>query len=268
MRNLFILFIIVISATHFAVSQPVISKKKFHLYLLAGQSNMAGRGTVEQDDKTTHPRIWMLNKNNQWELAIEPLHFDKPSVVGVGPGFSFAKEMAKKDTNIVIGLIPCAVGGSPISVWEAAKYYEPTKSYPYDDAIKRTKIAMQKGTLKGILWQQGESDSDSVKATFYDKKLETLVKKFRKEFKVRSLPFVAGKIADFYIVKHPYAQVVNKAIEKSSQNIKNTAFVSSADLKHKGDETYFDSQSARELGKRFAEVFQKINSKKLNGKYN
>lgn len=262
MRNLFILFIMFISASHFAVSQPVISKKKFHLYVLAGQSNMAGRGTLEQEDKTTHPRIWMLNKNNQWELTTEPLHFDKPSVVGVGPGFSFAKEMAKMDTNIVIGLIPCAVGGSPISVWEAAKYYEPTKCNPYDDAIERTKTAMQKGTLKGILWQQGESDSDSIKSIIYGTKLETLIKSFRKEFKIKHLPFVAGKIADFYIVKHPYAKVVNEAIDQLPNNLKNTAIVSSSDLKHKGDDTHFDAQSARELGKRFAVVFQKINSKK------
>jgi hypothetical protein len=258
MRKLFLMYLILIFSMHFVSGQPSISKKKFHLYLLAGQSNMAGRGTIEQEDKTTHSRIWMLNKNNQWELATEPMHFDKPSIVGVGPGFSFAKEMVKMDTNIVIGLIPCAVGGSPISVWEATKYYEPTKSYPYDDAIKRTKIAMKNGTLKGVLWQKGESDSDSVNASFYNKKLETLVKSFRKEFKIRSLKFVAGKIADFYIVKHPYAQVVNNAIEKSSQNIKNTAFVSSADLKDKGDETHFDSQSARELGKRFAVVYQQF----------
>jgi Carbohydrate esterase, sialic acid-specific acetylesterase len=260
-KFLFIVFLF-ISATLFVVAQPAISKKKFHLYLLAGQSNMAGRGTVETEDKVTHPRIWMLNKNNQWELATEPLHFDKPAVVGVGPGFSFAKEMAKMDTNIVIGLIPCAVGGSPISVWEATKYYEPTKSFPYDDAIRQTKIAMQNGTLKGILWHQGESDSDSVKSFVYGKNIELLVMRFRKDLKVRNLPFVAGKIADFYIAEHPYANVVNEAINQLPIHLKKTAIVSSIDLKHKGDNTHFDSQSARELGKRFAAVFQKINSKK------
>ncbi|MBN8458188.1 MAG: hypothetical protein J0M04_10150 [Verrucomicrobia bacterium] len=32
-------------------------KDRFHLFLLAGQSNMAGRGTVEKQDKTPHPRV-------------------------------------------------------------------------------------------------------------------------------------------------------------------------------------------------------------------
>ncbi len=179
--------------------QPDISKKKFHLYLLAGQSNMAGRGTVEQQDTIRHHRIWVLNKKNEWELAKEPLHFDKPQMVGVGLGFAFAKEMAKIDTNIVIGLIPCAVGGSSISVWETGKYHDATKSYPYDDAIRRTKVTMQHGILKGILWQQGESDCDSLKAMVYATQLELLVKCFRKNLKIKKLPFVAGKIPDFYI---------------------------------------------------------------------
>ncbi|WP_159474987.1 sialate O-acetylesterase [Dyadobacter sp. 3J3] len=261
MRDLVLFYVLFISSTHFVVGQPPIPKKQFHLFLLAGQSNMAGRGVVENEDKTTHPRVWMLNKSNQWELAAEPLHFDKPTVAGVGPGLAFAKEMAKMDTNIVIGLIPCAVGGSPIGVWEPEKYYEPTKTYPYDDAIQRTNIAMQKGILKGILWQQGESDSDSILSIIYLTKLELLVKNFRKNLKIKDLPFVAGKIADFYIANHAYANKVNEAIEQLPNQTKYTAVVSSAGLKHKGDDTHFDSASARELGKRYATAFQEFNKK-------
>ena len=88
-----------------AIAQPIVSKKQFHLYLLAGQSNMAGRGKVETEDTTRHPRVWVLTKNNDWQLAAEPLHFDKPTVVGVGIGFAFAKKMAELDTNIVIDFL-------------------------------------------------------------------------------------------------------------------------------------------------------------------
>ena len=245
-------------------AQPNISKKQFHLFLLAGQSNMAGRGKVEAEDKTPHPRVWMLTINNEWAMATEPLHFDKPTMVGVGPGLAFAKAMANADTNIVIGLIPCAVGGSPIEVWDRGKFYEPTKTYPYDDALKRTKIALQNGVLKGILWQQGESDSDSIRAKVYALKLELLVKRFRKDLKMKKLPFVAGTIAAFYIEKHPYAKVVNEAIEALPKHVKKTYFVSAAGLMHKGDDTHFDAASARILGKRYAEIYQKI----LRGYYN
>ncbi len=237
-------------------AQPVVGKKHFHLYLLAGQSNMAGRGAVEAADTLTNSRIWVLNKNGQWLLAKESLHFDKPDMVGVGPGFSFAKEMVSMDKNIVIGLIPCAVGGSSIDYWRPGQYFEPTKSYPYDDAIGRTTLAMKKGTLKGILWQQGESDCDAVRSLVYSSKLIALVKNFRKDLKIKSLPFLAGTIAPFYEARHAFAKQINEAIEGLPTALKNTAVVSSAGLVDKGDATHFNSASARELGVRYASVFK------------
>lgn len=120
-----ILFILTVNLL---IAQVNVPKKQFHLYLLVGQSNMAGRGKVEIEDTIPHPRIKMLNKENQWVLAVEPLHFDKPQIVGVGPGFAFAKVMVDCDTNIIIGLIPCAVGGSSIDFWKPNQYYESTKA--------------------------------------------------------------------------------------------------------------------------------------------
>lgn len=249
------LFILLLFVVNILLAQVNVPPKIFHLYLLAGQSNMAGRGKIEVEDTIMHPRVMMLNKNNEWVLAVEPLHFDKPAVVGVGPGLAFAKAMIEYDSNIVIGLIPCAVGGSSIDFWQAQQYYEPTQSYPYDDAIRRTKIAMQTGTLKGILWQQGESDSDSIRLKLYAKKLQSLIKRFRKDLHVKNVPFLAGTMAEFYIAKHPYAESINKIITHLPNQIKNTAVVSSANLSHKGDETHFDSASAHTLGKRYAEVY-------------
>ena len=57
------------------VSVPAV-REQFHLYLLVGQSNMAGRGTVEQQDTAPHPRVLMLSKAEQWVPAADPMHFD------------------------------------------------------------------------------------------------------------------------------------------------------------------------------------------------
>jgi hypothetical protein len=65
-----------------------------------------------------------------------------------------------------IGLIPCALGGWPIKVWEPGALYL-NKFYPYDDAIARAQLAMKIGMVKGILWHQGESDDDSARAAVY-----------------------------------------------------------------------------------------------------
>jgi hypothetical protein len=50
---------------------------RFHLFLLAGQSNMAGRGKVEPQDAEPHPRVRMLDQAGNWVPAVDPLHFDK-----------------------------------------------------------------------------------------------------------------------------------------------------------------------------------------------
>ena len=94
-------------------------KQHFHLYLLMGQSNMAGRGTVRDEDRSTDRRILVLNKDHTWMPAAEPLHFDKPNIVGVGPGLAFARDMkASAAEEVVIGLVPCAVGGSLLKRWQ------------------------------------------------------------------------------------------------------------------------------------------------------
>jgi hypothetical protein len=37
--------------------------QQFHLFLLSGQSNMAGRGAVQEQDKKPHLRVLMLDKS-------------------------------------------------------------------------------------------------------------------------------------------------------------------------------------------------------------
>ncbi len=41
-------------------------KDSFHLSLLVGQSNMAGRGKFEDQDSTPHPRVLKLSKEGKW----------------------------------------------------------------------------------------------------------------------------------------------------------------------------------------------------------
>ncbi len=106
------------------------AKEKFHLYLLVGQSNMAGRGKVEAEDKNPVANLLMLDKLNNWVPAVDPLHFDKPSA-GVGPGRTFGIAVAAAEPTITVGLIPCAAGGSPIDAWKPGAYHAQTKSHPW-----------------------------------------------------------------------------------------------------------------------------------------
>ena len=150
-----------------AVRLPV--KEKFDLYLLMGQSNMAGRGVVGPEDKTPHPRVLMFTLKDRWEPAIEPITHDKPGMLGVGPGLAFGKAMAEKNPPVTIGLVPCAFGGTPLKRWQKGGDL-------YSNAVHRAQLAMKDGMLKGILWHQGESDSSaSTNANTYSARLARMI---------------------------------------------------------------------------------------------
>lgn len=236
-------------------------REHFHLYLLIGQSNMAGRGSIEEEDKVAHPRVLTFSKDNAWVPAIDPLHFDKPAIAGVGLGSTFGRVMADANPNVTIGLIPCAVGGTPLSRWQK-------DGDLYQQAIKRTKTAMKDGTLKGVLWHQGESDAGSEEtARSYGKRLAQMISDLRKELNAGELPFVAGQLGEFLRReskdgKPSYWPLINEQLASLPSRADGTAVVSASALKHKGDEVHFDAPSLRELGKRYAKAMQELQKSK------
>jgi len=258
MRQLVFWVFLTFTLVNAGCSQQYSGRQEFHLYLLAGQSNMAGRGKVEEQDMQTHPRVFTLNQNDEWEPATEPLHFDKPRIAGVGPGLSFGKAMANYKKHVRIGLIPCAAGGSPISSWTEGGYHDQTKSHPYDDAIKRARVAMQSGVLKGIIWHQGESDSKPEAVKAYQAKLEELIARFRQGLGDEKILFIVGKLGDFYVARNPDAELINGVLERIPLAVENTACVDASGLTHKGDVVHFDTRSYRELGRRYADLMIKL----------
>ena len=222
---------------------------EFHLYILAGQSNMAGRGKITDSLRTLRDdRVWMLTKDLTWVVAEHPIHFDKPAIAGVGPGLSFGIELANAHPGVRIGLIPCAVGGTSIDKWQPGGFDKATSTHPYDDAVVRIKEAMKSGEVKGMIWLQGEADSSEEKAEDYLRKLKVLVKRVRKLTHDKDLPIVAGELGR-YRTKY---QIINTELHKGKKKIKNFEVAASEGLTHKGDNTHFDAESAVEFGKRFA----------------
>jgi hypothetical protein len=233
-------------------------KTNFHLFLLAGQSNMAGRGDVEAEDKKPHPRVLMLTKDGQWKPAVDPIHYDKP-MAGVGPGKTFGTILADCDTNITIGLIPAACGGSPISTWKPGAYFDQTASHPYDNAVQRARLAMEQGTLKGILWHQGESDCHDGLAQVYKTNLEQVIARFRKDLGNPDLPVIVGQLGEFAGAPWTdYTRMVNDAQIALAKELKNVEFVSAQGLTSKPDNLHFDAHSQREFGRRYAEAYLKL----------
>ena len=234
------------------------SRDNFHLFLLAGQSNMAGRGEISAEDKKVHPRVFMLSKGGTWKPAVDPIHYDK-KVAGVGLGKSFAIRLAQINEDISIGLVPAACGGSPISSWQPGGYHDQTDSHPYDDAIRRTRHALKNGVIKGILWHQGESDCTEERAPAYKEKLRELIDRFRKDLDAASVPFIIGQLGQF--PERPWddqKRLVNAAHISLSEETPLVGFVSSEALTCKQDRIHFDANSLRRFGRRYADVYLEI----------
>jgi len=261
---LFVTFIFLISCTEKGenLREDTIARdtENFHLYLLMGQSNMAGRGKFQAIDTLTHPRVLMLDEDLKWTLAKDPIHFDKPAA-GVGLGLTFGKIMANENPEIKIGLIPTAVGGSSINAWFRDSLHQQTNVYPYNDMILRAKQAMKEGTLKGILWHQGESDTGSEdKVAAYSEKFFAMLDSFYKDLEIEPVPIVIGEIGHFFFSKAPLSKSLNDQLKQIASDNKCIGLVNSEGLNHKGDSTHFDSNSYHELGRRFAAQMIEVQS--------
>ena len=233
-------------------------KDKLHLYLLVGQSNMAGRGLLTDADRLLSERVVKLAKDDQWDVGDEPIHFDKKTA-GAGLGMSFARTMADADPDITVGLVPCAVGGSPIWQWE-----KPGREL-FDNAIRRAKIAMRDGTLKGILWHQGESNASGQKdAEAWGRRFVDMIGRMRAE--LGDVPVVAGELGEYLKdnkdkkgeSKFPYAGTVNAGLHAAEETLAKYAVVSAKDLKPNADILHFDTLSLRIFGRRYAEAMLKL----------
>jgi len=258
MKSLFSSLLLFTAMLVFAADEVKLpAKDKFYLVLLTGQSNMAGRGVVTPEDQVSPERVLMLNAGGQWVPAKDPVHFDKSSA-GVGPALTFGKLLAASDPSITVGLIPAACGGSPISTWQPGKTWEQTQSNPYDDAVTRTRKALESGTLKVILWHQGEADCGKGLSDQYEKNLTALLTRFRSEFG-QNVPIVVGQLSQFPGEKWSESKTkVNAAQQAVVKAMPPAAFAKSDGFTANPDKIHFDAASQREFGKRYFEAYQSI----------
>jgi len=230
------------------------ARNKVWTFLLAGQSNMAGRGLVEPQDTIPNTRILTINKENEIVLAKEPLHYYEPARTGLDCGLSFARtllESVPKDVSIL--MVPIAIGGSSIQRWLADSTWNDVKLL----SNARNKIARAKeaGMFKGILWHQGEANSNSAAETEgHAIRLSTLADSLRTIIDIKDLPFLVGELGSFS--KRPELfELTNRQLATFTSEDKYAALIETSDLPHKGDNLHFDGPAQREIGKRFAEAY-------------
>jgi hypothetical protein len=238
----------VVSAASDAFFKVGIEKRE--IYLLIGQSNMAGRAPIETQDEVAVVGCELFRNPGDWVPAANPLNLFstiRKDVVHqkLNPGYGFALRMRELRPDLSLGLVVNARGGTAISEWAKGTTY-------YNDAVSRTKAAIaDNGRLAGILWHQGESDGSSTNS--YMGKLTNLIANLRFDLDAPDLPFIAG-LVEMDEANYPGTpRAINEIIIQLPSVVSNTAVASSVGL-GTIDGTHFDSAGQRELGRRYADA--------------
>ena len=165
-------------------------------------------------------------------------------------------KLAKKTRRKIL-LVVNARGGTTLNQWAKG---ETGEGY-YEEAVRRTRQAMQYGELKAILWHQGCGDTR--KHNVYMGKLSAFVALLRADLNA-DVPFIAGELGQW----RPNVADFNAMIHTISENIPDSDWVSTKgcqpivtkksngkpDLK----DPHFDRKSQIILGKRYADKVLKM----------
>lgn len=232
--------------------------KAKQIFILSGQSNMAGRGGVTTHNKwdgvvppecQPNPSILRLSATLQWEPAREPLHadIDSKKVCGVGPGMCFVNSIRERiGEGVVVGLVPCAVGGTAIKEWARGHHL-------YDNMIKRAKEAVKDGggEIKAVLWYQGESDTSSQHdAEAYEGRMETLIRDVREDLGAPSLPIIQVAIASG---DAKYMERIRQV--QMGMKVPNLVCVEAKGLALKQDHLHLTTEAQVQLGSMLADAY-------------
>jgi sialate O-acetylesterase len=228
------------------------------LWVLAGQSNMQGMGDLV-NVTPPHPKVMALEMNGRWVQAKEPLHGwlldpgrQKTHPSGAGLGLPFAVTVVES-TNVPIGLLPCAVGGTYMTQWDPAKKNEGRQSL-YGAMLDQVRKAG--GKVKGLLWYQGEAESSLEASKVYPQVFQSFIAAVRRDLEQPDLPFylvqISRVVGDTRVGNDPNGwNAVREAQRLIPEQVPHTAVVSAIDLEL-DDFIHVGTQGLKRAGKRLA----------------
>lgn len=227
--------------------QPPNDPTRFHLFLLMGQSNMQGHGkpypaAYDQPD----PQVLVLQRDGSWRMAAGP----SGGGSGIGPGDAFARAYAALHPGVTVGLIPGAKGGR--SIRELTKGTKDRDGDPiYDRVMALAAPAAKNGTVKALLWHQGEADIGNPR---YFELLNELVGHVRSDLGTPDLPLIAGELGGFA----GWTGTFNNELPRLPTEIPRSAYASSDLLGHIGDAVHFSGPAADLFGRRYLVAYTKL----------
>ncbi len=257
MKTIFLILLLRVCGT---LNAQVPITDSLDLFLLLGQSNMAGYGVILPQDRQSIENVYTLRESDQsfhWEKASQPIHkrLSSDAFCLAGP---FAKRYVEMFPDKQVGLIPMAWGGAELAQMSKGTEF-------YQQIITASIWAKKNGSLKGILFHQGESDTtDPEKSQSYLSRLQQFITDLRADLSEPELVVIVGNLAEFYSTgkDHNSPERV-KQIDQVKQSLKevanttpNTLYVESTGLRSiDHHQVHFDRESYIIFGNRYFDAY-------------
>ena len=251
------------------------------LFLLGGQSNMQGMGGFPgatygstyypPDDPCPSPYNAVQTTVKFWDYGTPSGGENRPETVGNGwvdlqPGFgwypsefgpevSLGYALSQKYPNDQIYLVKYAKGAStlvadwrPDGTGECYNWFQKR----VDAALKS--LSGSNPVIAGMIWMQGEGDAKTTAAAnAYGQNLTNLIAKVRSDFATPDMPFVIGRISDYYL-----SRVGGATVRTAQMNVanldENVSWFSTDELEY-AYVGHFGTQGQIDLGNLFAAEF-------------
>lgn len=262
----------------------------YDVYILAGQSNMDGRGhTAELTGELAHwtapqPDVryaysdsTLRNRHFTSEgwITLRPgysvpppatlPHIDGLPTGFFGPELSFGRTIADGMPGRHVAILKFAEGGTSLKtdwrVGEKGAVYDQMLAF-IATALGQLKENGDTYELRGFVWHQGENDAKETQAA-YAELLTHLIQQLRTDLAVypkaagsAELPVVIGEVYDNH-----ERDTVRAAQKQVAGEVPACAFASAEGLQTQDHGTHFNAGSQIELGKRMAAAMLKLTGK-------
>jgi hypothetical protein len=231
------------------------------VFILAGQSNMSGRGALSDlsdAERTPDPAIRLYGNDDTRRDALDPLDdatgqadgVSADTQAAVGPGLFFARAL-RRQTHRAIMLVPCSKGGSSIDDWLPGG----GRDTLYGSCLARVRAAG--GHVAGVLWYQGETDAEKPRdvAAMWNPKFTALVRAFRRDLSASHLPVAFVQIADAPgppdgSIQYPSWGLIQQ--QQARRAVGCATMVSATGLPLKEDRLHLTTAAQRVLGAKLA----------------
>lgn len=250
--------------------------RKLQVILIGGQSNAVGctdKFTLDEQYRNgNYENIMLYQEGNFSPGAMETILKGIRWGMGNNPGqmgieYGIAEEL--NDVKPQVGLIRFAYGGtSLIYHWQTKFDQIPTevnqKGYCYYEFVNTVKRGLQtyrdagyNVTVKGMVWMQGESDTDKTEedAKRYGDNLRVLFSQIRNDLDFPDLKIIIGGISTQPPLA-PYSDIVREKQKEYCESDSQALYVDNTDIPIGKDGWHYNGNEDLVLGKRFGKYIK------------